>query len=252
MRSVGRALIVGALFIALAGCESTPVSAPTIEAPTTSAKRTTTTAAPAPTTTTTAAPTTTTTAAAVLTVTRVVDGDTVDVSTGETVRLIGIDTPESGACGYREATDRLVALVGGQPVMLEPGARDDIDKYGRLLRYVLVDGVESGGVLVAEGLAAPRYNSTDGYGAHRREAEYAAEARPSTVCTPATTVARATTVPATAKPTVKTTVPKTTAPPADYYANCSAARAAGAAPLYRGEPGYRSALDRDNDEVACE
>lgn len=37
-----------------------------------------------------------------------------------------------------------------------------------------------------------------------------------------------------------------------YYANCSAARAAGAAPIYRGEPGYRSALDRDDDGVACE
>ncbi len=37
-----------------------------------------------------------------------------------------------------------------------------------------------------------------------------------------------------------------------YYANCSEARAAGAAPLYRGDPGYRSALDRDNDGVACE
>jgi hypothetical protein len=37
-----------------------------------------------------------------------------------------------------------------------------------------------------------------------------------------------------------------------YYANCAAARAAGAAPLYRGEPGYRSGLDRDGDGVACE
>lgn len=37
-----------------------------------------------------------------------------------------------------------------------------------------------------------------------------------------------------------------------YYPNCSAARAAGAAPLYRGEPGYASKLDRDNDGVACE
>ncbi|MCE0768359.1 excalibur calcium-binding domain-containing protein [Pseudonocardia kujensis] len=37
-----------------------------------------------------------------------------------------------------------------------------------------------------------------------------------------------------------------------YYANCSAARAAGAAPLYRGEAGYRSGLDRDGDGVACE
>lgn len=37
-----------------------------------------------------------------------------------------------------------------------------------------------------------------------------------------------------------------------YYANCSEARAAGAAPLYKGDPGYRSALDRDNDGIACE
>ena len=31
-----------------------------------------------------------------------------------------------------------------------------------------------------------------------------------------------------------------------------AAKAAGAAPLYRGQPGYRSALDGDDDGVACE
>lgn len=37
-----------------------------------------------------------------------------------------------------------------------------------------------------------------------------------------------------------------------YWANCSEARAAGVTPLYAGEPGYRSQLDRDNDGVACE
>lgn len=37
-----------------------------------------------------------------------------------------------------------------------------------------------------------------------------------------------------------------------YYANCSAARAAGAAPIMRGEPGYARKLDRDGDGVACE
>lgn len=37
-----------------------------------------------------------------------------------------------------------------------------------------------------------------------------------------------------------------------YYANCSAARAAGAAPIQVGEPGYRAGLDRDGDGVACE
>ncbi|WP_235678091.1 excalibur calcium-binding domain-containing protein [Mycolicibacterium sarraceniae] len=37
-----------------------------------------------------------------------------------------------------------------------------------------------------------------------------------------------------------------------YYSNCAAARAAGAAPLHSGKPGYRSGLDRDNHGVACE
>ena len=37
-----------------------------------------------------------------------------------------------------------------------------------------------------------------------------------------------------------------------FYKNCSEARAAGAAPIYRGEPGYREKLDRDNDGIACE
>ena len=37
-----------------------------------------------------------------------------------------------------------------------------------------------------------------------------------------------------------------------YFANCTAAKEAGAAPLYVGDPGYRPELDRDRDGVACE
>lgn len=37
-----------------------------------------------------------------------------------------------------------------------------------------------------------------------------------------------------------------------YYPNCDAVREAGHAPLRRGDPGYRSGLDRDGDGVACE
>ena len=37
-----------------------------------------------------------------------------------------------------------------------------------------------------------------------------------------------------------------------YYRNCKAARDAGAAPLYRGQSGYRPELDRDKDGIACE
>lgn len=42
------------------------------------------------------------------------------------------------------------------------------------------------------------------------------------------------------------------APQQAYYSSCKEAKAAGAAPLYRGDPGYRSGLDRDGDGVACE
>lgn len=37
-----------------------------------------------------------------------------------------------------------------------------------------------------------------------------------------------------------------------YYENCTAVREAGAAPIYKGDPGYASKLDRDGDGVACE
>jgi hypothetical protein len=44
----------------------------------------------------------------------------------------------------------------------------------------------------------------------------------------------------------------TTAPPSLYFSNCTEARQSGHAPLYRGQAGYRSQLDRDGDGVACE
>lgn len=37
-----------------------------------------------------------------------------------------------------------------------------------------------------------------------------------------------------------------------YFANCTAAREAGAAPVYAGDPGYGRHLDRDGDGVGCE
>lgn len=50
-----------------------------------------------------------------------------------------------------------------------------------------------------------------------------------------------------------TSEPPASSPTADvYYENCDEARAAGAAPLFVGEPGYRPELDRNSDGVACE
>ncbi|WP_288857557.1 excalibur calcium-binding domain-containing protein [uncultured Corynebacterium sp.] len=56
------------------------------------------------------------------------------------------------------------------------------------------------------------------------------------------------------EPVIEQPVPAAPAPaPARvYYANCSEARAAGAAPIYEGQPGYSRKLDRDGDGIACE
>ncbi|GAA0494111.1 hypothetical protein Ade02nite_20690 [Paractinoplanes deccanensis] len=56
------------------------------------------------------------------------------------------------------------------------------------------------------------------------------------------------------RPTTTKSKPRKTtkAPTSVYYKNCSAVRAAGADPIYRGDPGYGRHLDRDGDGVACE
>jgi hypothetical protein len=62
--------------------------------------------------------------------------------------------------------------------------------------------------------------------------------------------------PATSRPAPRRTTQRPAPPPPEpadvYYENCAAARAAGAAPLYVGDPGYRAGLDRDHDGIACE
>ena len=107
-------------------------------------------------------------------VTHVVDGDTVDVAGVGRIRVIGIDTPERGECGFESATLAMAALVNGRVVTLVAGATEDADRYGRLLRYVDVGAVDAGLELIEQGWAIARYDSRDGYGAHPREDRYVA------------------------------------------------------------------------------
>lgn len=104
----------------------------------------------------------------------VVDGDTVRTDAG-TVRIIGIDTPERGECGYDAAADALRALLApGDEIELRlPDGENDQDRYGRLIRSV----ISTGGVDVAlhqieQGLAVARYDSTDGYPEHPAQGAY--------------------------------------------------------------------------------
>lgn len=97
-------------------------------------------------------------------VTKAVDGDTLNVQMGdqkETVRLLGIDTPETHdprkpvQCFGEAAAAHTKALLEGKDVRLEPDPTDsDRDKYHRLLRYVyLPDGTLVNAELVRDGYA---------------------------------------------------------------------------------------------------
>ncbi len=97
------------------------------------------------------------------TVTRVMDGDTIDVSLdGESfrVRYIGLNTPENDMPCYTEALDANAALVEGQTVTL---VRDvsDTDAFGRLLRYVYVDGTFVNAALIGTGWAEAQESPPD-------------------------------------------------------------------------------------------
>ena len=91
------------------------------------------------------------------TVTRVIDGDTFIINTGERVRIIGIDTPEINEEHYAEAKAALEAMLLDKEVTLIKDVSER-DRYGRLLRYVEVDGLDVGYTLVCGGFAeAVRY-----------------------------------------------------------------------------------------------
>ena len=94
---------------------------------------------------------------------RVIDGDTMeDMREDITYRVVNIDTPETGSrarctaersLGNR-ATEAARTLVS-QAQRLEFRATGRIDRYGRTIAFVLIDGRDMGETLIAEGLARP-------------------------------------------------------------------------------------------------
>lgn len=246
------------LLAALAGLggddEQAEVAATSAGSAATSAPPSTTTS----TTSTTAAPTTTTTteptapglpAGDDAVVARVVDGDTLELAGGRTVRLIGVDTPETkhptqpvGCFGPEASAYTAERFPAGTRVRLVHDV-ERTDRYGRELVYLYraEDGLFLNLRLVLDGFAQvatypPNVAHVDDFTAGQAEARSAGRGLWGPVCAP----------------------PATTAPPAPTpaapapFRNCTAAREAGAAPVRRGEPGYGPHLDRDGDGVGCE
>lgn len=107
-----------------------------------------------------------------LAVTRVIDGDTFEVTGGRRVRVLGIDSCEMSTAGGREAKETAEILLAGSQVVLtaQPGAPDK-DRYGRLLRYVMVGSSDFGRSMVI-------YSHTGVYaGKNDASPEYVAELR---------------------------------------------------------------------------
>jgi endonuclease YncB( thermonuclease family) len=75
-----------------------------------------------------------------MTVTEVIDGDTFYLGNGDKIRMLGINTPESGRPYSQEATDFLTNMILGKEVTLVNDSKNgDSDSYGRLLAHVYVN-----------------------------------------------------------------------------------------------------------------
>lgn len=96
----------------------------------------------------------------IATVSAVIDGDTIVLTDKKKVRYIGVDTPELHhpkkkiECFGVEARDKNRSIVEGKTIRMKKDV-SDMDKYGRLLRYVWVDSLFVNEFLVREGYALP-------------------------------------------------------------------------------------------------
>ena len=187
-------------------------------------------------------------------VVEVVDGDTVKVERdGETVtlRLIGIDTPESVhptrpvECYGPKASEQAHRLLDGQRVRLEfDPSQGRLDRYGRTLAYVwLRDGRMFNEVMIRGGFAEEyTYDLPYKYQSRFRAAERAAKDRGTGLwgaCAGAE-----------AEPIAE---PKPAGGTDPRFGSCREAVGAGYGPYVRGrDPEYAWYVDGDGDGVVCE
>lgn len=95
----------------------------------------------------------------------VIDGDTIALTTGSHVRFLQIDTPElsSNECYATRARGLLESLLpaGARVGLRKDPALDQVDRYGRLLRYVYRGGTNLNVEMVRRGAAAPYFFDGD-------------------------------------------------------------------------------------------
>ena len=194
-------------------------------------------------------------------VTEVVDGDTIKVSVIGTLRLIGIDTPETRdprkpvQCFGREASNKAKELLSGKRVYLEYDLAQKTDKYGRTLAYVYrEDGLFYNAEMIKQGYAHsyvrfphPRLDEFNTYQQEARDSGRGFWA--ANTCNGDTTKA--------------ISVINTNSIPLLPISNevnqggfikgsCASLKKLGLGNFREGDPNYTQSRDRDNDGLACE
>jgi endonuclease YncB( thermonuclease family) len=199
---------------------------------------------------------------------RVIDGDTLMIGGGR-VRLFGIDAPEAAQTCLKGWTNRrcgedaavaLRALIEGANVSCSAVARD---VYKRAVAVCMANGADVGESLLGQGLAVALDDATEAYRSRARQAEangsgiwgsrfqIPADFRAANPRNANESLAGDLAPPAMlAQPAFRERAIVPRQPSA--FRNCAAARAAGVAPLYRGQPGYGAHMDSDGDGIACE
>ncbi|OJW72763.1 MAG: hypothetical protein BGO57_16140 [Sphingomonadales bacterium 63-6] len=189
-----------------------------------------------------------------------IDGDTLEMD-GFRIRLLGVDAPEADQTCLREGSDwacgqaskaTLAGMIEGTQVECEQRGHDNFRRIVAVCRAGAIDVADEQarlGMAVAlpdfslayvESAALARANRIGIWGSQfQMPADYRA-AHPEKYNKAA---------PPSPQPAVRNSP---SSRPAVFYRNCNEARAAGAAPLHRGQPGYRPEMDGDNDGIACE
>jgi endonuclease YncB( thermonuclease family) len=157
-------------------------------------------------------------------VVRVLDGDSLCVAVGPgpaswvEVRLVDFYAPESSEPGGPAAKAALERIALGKQANCRAGPQS----YDRVVSSCTIDGRSIGGMMRAAGIleGGRGFGRAPAAAPRRRFAETIPSVEPADAPRP--------------------------------FRNCAEARAAGAAPVYQGQPGYAPWLDRDGDGIGCE
>ena len=99
---------------------------------------------------------------------KVIDGDTIELSTSQRVRLKGINTPESSMQFFQEAKEFLEFLIQNKSIQLE---NHGTDKYGRILAYIFISNKNINKEILQQGLATLYYYGKDSHYEELKQAE---------------------------------------------------------------------------------